>query len=88
MRERLAADRAALERLDDDHYDGLIDRATWSRQRNRIMDRLVVLQREYEDAMPVLPIASTTPSALSSPRCSSRPNPNRIVQQHPTARTI
>ncbi|WP_223227622.1 recombinase family protein [Leifsonia xyli] len=66
LRQRLAADREALERLDDDHYDGLIDRATWSRQRNRIMDRLALIQREYEQALPVLPSASVNMSTIAA----------------------
>lgn len=49
---RLDADRERLARLDDDHYDGLIDKAMWVRQRARIAERIEVTRREYAAAMP------------------------------------
>ncbi|WP_067191783.1 recombinase family protein [Micrococcus lylae] len=48
----LEADRERLAQLDDDHYDGLIDRAMWVRQRARIADRIERTRREYAAAMP------------------------------------
>jgi hypothetical protein len=48
----LDADRARLARLDDDHYDGLIDRASWVRQRARIAERVEKARRDYQAAMP------------------------------------
>jgi hypothetical protein len=48
----LDADRARLARLDDDHYDGLIDRAAWVRQRARIAERVEKARRDYQAAMP------------------------------------
>jgi hypothetical protein len=48
----LDSDRARLARLDDDHYDGLIDRAAWVRQRARIADRIEKTRREYTAATP------------------------------------
>jgi hypothetical protein len=48
----LDADRATLAQLDDDHYDGLIDRATWVRQRSRIAERIEKTRRDYAAALP------------------------------------
>jgi hypothetical protein len=42
----LAADRQTLDRLDGDHYDGLIDKQTWMRQRTRLADRIRARQAE------------------------------------------
>ena len=49
---RLDADRERLGRLDDDHYDGLIDKAMWVRQRARIAERIEATRREYAAALP------------------------------------
>lgn len=49
---RLDADRKRLARLDDDHYDGLIDKAMWVRQRARIAERIEATRREYVAALP------------------------------------
>ena len=49
---RLDADRERLARLDDDHYDGLIDKAMWVRQRTRIAERIEAKRREYAAAIP------------------------------------
>ncbi|RXW33489.1 recombinase family protein [Propioniciclava flava] len=49
---RLDADRERLARLDDDHYDGLIDKAMWVRQRARIAERIEATRREYAAAVP------------------------------------
>ncbi|MDR0592510.1 MAG: recombinase family protein [Bifidobacteriaceae bacterium] len=49
---RLDADRAALEELDDDHYDGLIDKATWARQRARISQRIAARQKDWAARQP------------------------------------
>lgn len=51
----LNADQDALDRLDDDHYDGLVDRATWARQRSRIQKRLQDKQQELRDALATVP---------------------------------
>ncbi|ATH97385.1 MULTISPECIES: recombinase family protein [Dermabacter] len=48
----LDADRERLARLDDDYYDGLIDKAMWVRQRARIAERIEATRREYTAAMP------------------------------------
>jgi len=58
VQKQLAADRAALSRLDDDHYDGVVDRATWLRQRARIQDRIAKNQALIEQATPLLPVAA------------------------------
>lgn len=49
---RIDADRELLARLDDDHYDGLIDKAMWVRQRARIAERIEATRREYTAALP------------------------------------
>ena len=48
----LDADRERLAQLDDDHYDGLIDKAMWVRQRARIAERIERTRREYTATMP------------------------------------
>ncbi|GAA1370072.1 recombinase family protein [Brevibacterium luteolum] len=48
----LDADRERLARLDDDYYDGLIDKAMWVRQRARIAERIDATRREYAATMP------------------------------------
>lgn len=55
---QLVTDRSALSRLDDDHYDGLVDRATWLRQRARIQDRITKNQALAAQAAPTLPVAA------------------------------
>jgi len=55
---QLSADQATLDRLDDDHYDGLIDRATWARQRSRIQKRLQDRQQELREALATVPTMS------------------------------
>ncbi|MDO4259020.1 MAG: recombinase family protein [Actinomycetaceae bacterium] len=49
---RLDADRERLAKLDDDYYDGLIDKAMWVRQRARIAERIEATRREYTAALP------------------------------------
>ncbi|MFC6356178.1 hypothetical protein [Luethyella okanaganae] len=58
VQKQLATDRAALSRLDDDHYDGLVDRATWLRQRARIQDCIVKNQAVIEQTTALLPTAA------------------------------
>lgn len=48
----LEADRERLARLDDDHYDGLIDKAMWVRQRARIAERIERTRRQYAATLP------------------------------------
>ncbi|HIY64827.1 MAG TPA: recombinase family protein [Candidatus Agrococcus pullicola] len=48
----LDADRERLGRLDDDYYDGLIDKAMWVRQRARIAERIEATRREYTATLP------------------------------------
>src|SRR5699024_5880527 len=48
----LDQDRERLARLDDDYYDGLIDKAMWVRQRARIAERIEATRREYTATMP------------------------------------
>lgn len=58
VQKQLTADRATLGRLNDDHYDGVLDRATWLRQRARIQDRIAKNQALVEQAAPLLPLAA------------------------------
>jgi site-specific DNA recombinase len=58
VQKQLADDRTALGRLDDDHYDGIVDRVTWLRQRARIQDRITRNQAVVEQATPLLPVAA------------------------------
>lgn len=48
----LDQDRERLARLDDDYYDGLIDKAMWVRQRARIAEWIEVTRREYNAITP------------------------------------
>ncbi len=48
----LDADRERLAQLDDDYYDGLIDKAMWVRQRARIAERIERARREYTATTP------------------------------------
>ncbi|MCL2465573.1 MAG: recombinase family protein, partial [Micrococcales bacterium] len=48
----LESDRARLAKLDDDHYDGLIDKASWVRQRARIAERIEKTRRDYQATTP------------------------------------
>jgi len=90
VQKQLTTDRAALSRLDDDHYDGLVNRATWLRQRARIQERIARNQALIERTMPTLhapafdldtvardwgePIGRTT---SNTPRSSSSASPCR-----------
>ena len=56
LAEGLESDREALERLDDDHYDGIIDRATWMRQRSRLVERIRTRQHDYQQRLARIPI--------------------------------
>jgi DNA invertase Pin-like site-specific DNA recombinase len=49
----LEQDRDALNRLDDDYYDGAIEKATWARQRSRLTDRIARTQQEFAALLPV-----------------------------------
>jgi DNA invertase Pin-like site-specific DNA recombinase len=49
----LESDRGRLARLDDDYYDGLIDKASWVRQRARIARRIEQARRAHQAAAPV-----------------------------------
>jgi site-specific DNA recombinase len=59
-REKLAValetDQAALQHLDDDRYDGIIDKATWVRQRNRLVERIQARQRDYQNQLARTPV--------------------------------
>jgi site-specific DNA recombinase len=66
VQKQLATDRAALTRLDDDHYDGVVDRATWLRQRARIQDRIVRNQATVEQSATLLPVAVSDLSTVAT----------------------
>jgi site-specific DNA recombinase len=50
LRQRIADAERALERLDDDHADGLLDRRRYQRQVQRIQERLDEARRELAEA--------------------------------------
>jgi len=54
------ADRVALRHLDDDHYDQLIDRADWIRQRARLVERITTHQREHQQHLAKTPLVDVT----------------------------
>ena len=56
LAESLESDREAMERLDDDHYDGIIDRATWMRQRSRLVERIRSRQHDYQQRLARIPV--------------------------------
>ena len=60
LAEGLESDREALERLDDDHYDGIIDRATWMRQRGRLVERIRTRQHDYQQRLARIPVVDVT----------------------------
>lgn len=60
MAEGLESDREALERLDDDHYDGIIDRATWMRQRTRLIERIRSRQHDYQQRLARIPVVDVS----------------------------
>jgi hypothetical protein len=48
LRASLIQDEDRLQRVDDDHYDGVLDRQAWLRQRARLEDRLNATRRELD----------------------------------------
>ena len=48
----IEVDKQALSQLDDDRYDGLIDKPTWARQRSRLTDRIAVHQKRWQAVLP------------------------------------
>jgi len=68
----IEADKAALGRLDDDYYDGLIDKPTWVRQRNRLTDRINARQREWQAALPPTVVASPADVATVASQWAGR----------------
>lgn len=61
-RKHVAEDRAALARLDDDHYDGVVDRSTWLRQRARLEERIEKNTAKVEQAA-VAPVLGSIDAA-------------------------
>lgn len=56
LADRIESDRNALERLDDDHYDEIIDRTTWIRQRSRLIERIRSRQHNYHQRLARTPV--------------------------------
>jgi hypothetical protein len=48
LRASLINDEDRLRQVDDDHYDGVLDRHAWLRQRARLEDRLTAARRELD----------------------------------------
>jgi len=79
------ADRAALRQLDDDHYDQLIDRADWIRQRARLVERITAHQREHQQHLAKTPLVDVTMDlATVAAEWDGRPP----QWQHDAARTV
>lgn len=66
LHEQLTADRAALARLDDDYYDGVIDRAAWGRQRGRLTDRITTTQHQHRRAVSMVATAEVDPATVAA----------------------
>ncbi|MDR1187829.1 MAG: recombinase family protein [Bifidobacteriaceae bacterium] len=80
------ADRAALRRLDDDHYDGIIGRADWMRQRARLVERITVRQRERRQRLAKTPLVDMATLDLSTVASEWRGRPPQW--RHDAARTV
>lgn len=70
---QLSADRIALKRLDDDHYDGTIDRATWLRHRSRLVDRITARQHDYQRALPAQRLVTIDAATVADEWASRTP---------------
>ena len=81
----LKSDRAALDRLDDDHYDGVIDKATWMRQRSRLIERIGARQREYQQRLARVPVVEVT---LDLGTVATEWPDRTATWQHEAARTV
>lgn len=88
-REELAAalesDQAALQSLDDDRYDGIIDKATWVRQRTRLVERIQARQRDYQSQLARMPVVGVDVNmATVASEWPDRP----VAWQHEAARLV
>lgn len=48
LRRALLDDERRLQQIDDDHYDGVLERAAWLRQRARVEDRITETRKELD----------------------------------------
>jgi DNA invertase Pin-like site-specific DNA recombinase len=80
------ADRAALRQLDDDHYDRIIDRADWMRQRARLVERITARQSEHQQRLAKTPLVDTASLDLST--VASEWHGRRPQWRHDAARTV
>lgn len=78
-------DRTALERLDDDHYDGILDKATWMRQRTRLVERISTHQREYQHNLAKTPLVAAT---LDLGTVATKWHGRSVQWQHDAARLV
>jgi DNA invertase Pin-like site-specific DNA recombinase len=69
----IAKDQAALDKLDDDRYDGLIGKAAWARQRARLAGRIAKNQREWDRSRPPAPSGLQVNAATAADEWASRP---------------
>ncbi len=82
----LDADRAALRQLDDDHYDRIIDRADWIRQRTRLVERITARQQDHQRRLAAAPLVDVTALDLSTVAGQWDGRPPQW--QHDAARTV
>lgn len=81
----LEADQAALQSLDDDRYDGLIDKATWVRQRTRLVERIQARQRDYQSQLARMPVVGVDVNMTTvASEWPDRP----VAWQHEAARLV
>ncbi|MDR2381824.1 MAG: recombinase family protein [Bifidobacteriaceae bacterium] len=73
LRVLIEKDRRALAELDDDHYDGLIDKPTWARQRSRLSDRAAARQREWQRLAVPATLAAGIDAATVADQWAGRP---------------
>lgn len=81
---QIEADKAALAQLDDDRYDGLIDKTVWARQRNRLVDRITATTKTWQAVLP--PTVVTAPINMAT---VARESQGRMAQrQHDAAALV
>ena len=80
------ADREALARLDDDHYDGILDRADWMRQRARLVERITARRRDFQQQVARSPLVDAATLDLSTVAAQWAGRPPQW--QHDAARTV
>jgi DNA invertase Pin-like site-specific DNA recombinase len=73
LRVLVEADQRALAELDDDRYDGLVDKATWVRQRARLSARIDERRREWQGLLAPEAVAGGIDAATVAAQWADRP---------------